>query len=62
MFPCAALVRLLAAAPVCRTQTLELMNRAVPCHPPQPLQYWIFIGLNRISPGAVVTIKQLDRH
>jgi hypothetical protein len=25
-------------------------------------QYWIFIGLNKISPGAVVTIKQLDRH
>jgi CemA family len=25
-------------------------------------KYWIFIGLNRISPGAVVTIKQLDRH
>ncbi|GLC76297.1 hypothetical protein PLESTF_001763800 [Pleodorina starrii] len=25
-------------------------------------KYWIFIGLNRISPGAVVTIKQVDRH
>ncbi|WIA38714.1 hypothetical protein OEZ86_002014 [Tetradesmus obliquus] len=25
-------------------------------------KYWIFIGLNKISPGAVVTIKQLDRH
>lgn len=25
-------------------------------------KYWIFIGLNRISPGAVVTIKQIDRH
>jgi hypothetical protein len=22
-------------------------------------KYWIFIGLNRISPGAVVTIKQV---
>ena len=25
-------------------------------------KYWIFIGLNRISPGAVVTIKVVDRH
>lgn len=25
-------------------------------------KYWIFIGLNKISPGAVVTIKQIDRH
>jgi len=25
-------------------------------------KYWIFIGLNRISPGAVVTIKQVDTH
>ena len=25
-------------------------------------KYWIFKGLNRISPGAVVTIKALDRH
>lgn len=22
-------------------------------------KYWIFIGLNKISPGAVVTIKQV---
>jgi hypothetical protein len=26
------------------------------------LKYWIFTGLNKISPGAVVTIKQIDRH
>jgi hypothetical protein len=25
-------------------------------------KYWIFTGLNKISPGAVVTIKQIDRH
>lgn len=25
-------------------------------------KYWIFIGLNKISPSAVVTIKQVDRH
>ncbi|GAX83742.1 hypothetical protein CEUSTIGMA_g11167.t1 [Chlamydomonas eustigma] len=25
-------------------------------------KYWIFIGLNKISPGAVVTIKQIDTH
>ena len=25
-------------------------------------KYWIFKGLNKISPGAVVTIKALDRH
>jgi hypothetical protein len=25
-------------------------------------KYWIFVGLNKISPGAVVTIKQIDRH
>ena len=23
---------------------------------------WIFIGLNKLSPGAVVTIKQIDTH
>lgn len=25
-------------------------------------KYWIFVGLNKISPGAVVTIKQIDTH
>ncbi len=25
-------------------------------------KYWIFVGLNKISPGAVVTIKQVDTH
>jgi len=25
-------------------------------------KYWIFKGLNKISPSAVVTIKQIDRH
>lgn len=25
-------------------------------------KYWIFTGLNKISPGAVVTIKQVDTH
>lgn len=25
-------------------------------------KYWIFVGLNKISPGAVVTIKQIERH
>lgn len=25
-------------------------------------KYWIFTGLNKISPGAVVTLKHIDRH
>jgi len=25
-------------------------------------KYWIFIGLNKISPGAVITLKQIDTH
>ncbi|MEW5319500.1 MAG: hypothetical protein WDW38_010647 [Sanguina aurantia] len=26
------------------------------------LKYWLFVGLNKTSPGAVVTIKAIDRH
>lgn len=58
--------RFTAARPCCSADASSIADTSphpvFPCPPPDPLQVWIFIGLNKEDPAAAVTLKQMDRH